>query len=109
MSANGHSGDTGWHATGFSPSGLTSHFKKHGKAMGFSSTVDYNNAATSFMNSDGPDVESFTNSSGTVYKYNSSTHEFGMAKKDGTVITYFIPDNPDDYWAKQVANNDNGF
>ena len=109
MSANGHSGDTGWFATGFSPSGLASHYKKHGKSMGFSSAVDYNNAATDFMNSDGSDVESFTDSSGTVYKYNSVTHEFCMAKSDGTVITYFIPDNPDEYWEGQVVKNDNDF
>jgi pyocin large subunit-like protein len=77
--------------------------------MGFSSADDYNNAATDFMNSDGSDVESFTDSSGTVYKYNSVTHEFCMAKSDGTVITYFIPDNPDEYWEGQVVKNDNDF
>lgn len=56
------------------------------------------------------DTESFVASNGTVYKYDYSTHEFGMAKSDGTMITYFIPDEPaDEYWEKVKEKYDNNF
>ncbi len=111
MSANGHTGNTGWFAKGFPPGSLNYHYNKHGKKMGFKSAVDYNNAAVNFMNSPETDTsDSFVASNGTVYKYDYLTKEFGMAKSDGTMITYFQPDEPaDDYWEKQVMLYDNNF
>ena len=110
MSANGHSGDTGWFAKGFQPESLDKHFKSHGKSCVCKSKSEYNNKAVDFMNAeDTATTESFVASNGTVYKYDSATGEFGMAKSDGTMITYFIPDNPDEYWEKQKEMHDNDF
>ena len=45
-----------------------------------------------------------------MYKFDYNTHEFGMAKSDGTMITYFIPDEPaDEYWEGVKEENDNDF
>lgn len=111
MNANGHIGDTGWFAKGFPQKSLETHFSKHGKDLGCKSKSEYNNKAVNFMNADETaDTESFVASNGTVYKYDYSTHEFGMAKSDGTMITYFIPDEPaDEYWEKVKEKYDNNF
>lgn len=101
MSSNGHSSKSRWHAKGFSPASLKSHFKKHGKSMGLSSQTDYNNSAVNFMNSNSSTSEEFVDKYGTHYKYDPITNEFAMAKDDGTMITYFSPDKGEDYWEIQ--------
>ena len=108
---NGHSGSTSWCAKGFSSASLDKHFKAHGKDCGCSSRVEYNNKAVSFMNEpEAISTESFIASNGSVYKFDYDTHEFGVAKSDGTMITYFIPDEPaEEYWEKQKEMYDNEF
>lgn len=110
MSANGHSGDTGWIAKGFPPEKLDDHFKRHGKQMGFKSRAEYNNAAVNFMNKEETsNTESFIASNGSVYKYDYETNEFGIAKSDGTMITYYKPTDKVKYWEDQKEKYDNEF
>lgn len=111
---NGHSGSTPWYAKGFptggtsGPDKLTKHYQDHGKDMGFESKSEYNNAAVDFMNKKPTaNIDYFVDSKGTVYKYDHDTEEFGIAKSDGTMVTYFIPDgDAEAYWYKQVDRYD---
>ena len=107
---NGHSGATSWYAKGFPIASLDIHFSKHAKKLGCKSKSEYNNKAVDFMNAPETSTsESFTKN-GTVYKYDYSTKEFGMAKSDGTMITYYIPDEPtDEYWEGVKEKYDNDF
>ncbi|WP_191018042.1 hypothetical protein [Treponema zioleckii] len=107
---NGHSGKTSWYAKGFPPASLSVHFSKHGKALGCKSKLDYNNKVVDFMNAEETESTDTFTKNGTVYKFDYDTHEFGMAKSDGTMITYFIPDEPaDEYWEGVKEENDNDF
>ncbi len=101
MSANGQTGDTGWYAKGFPTEKLSQHFQKHGKEFNCTSNTEYNNKAVAFMNSKGESVDSFKSEENSIYKYNYDTNEFGIAKTDGTIITYFKPSAREAYWIRQ--------
>lgn len=105
---NGHSGSTPWYAKGFLSKTLNVHYSKHGKEMGFKSRSEYNNAAVDFMNkTPTANIDYFVDSRGTAYKFDHNTGEFGIAKADGTMITYYIPDgDAESYWYDQVDKYD---
>lgn len=42
--------------------------------------------------------DSFVDKCGTTYKYSYETGEFAVIRPNGTVITYFIPEDGDSYW-----------
>jgi len=83
-------------ATGrFATQGLrNSHFAKHGAEFGLRSAQAYERAAGRFMSGrPGRGVLQGTRQNGDIVRYNPGTNEFGIARQDGTLRTYFKP-NP---------------
>jgi len=74
------------------------HYNDHGMGIGAYSVSDYEAMAIDFAN----DVnnithDSFVDENGSTYKYSYETNEFVIVKSNGTIITYFIPDNGEAY------------
>ncbi|MDA2807280.1 hypothetical protein, partial [Nocardiopsis suaedae] len=81
---------------------LDEHFDKHGAAMGYESQIEYRMAAEDLMcECDGgrPGVQVKVNGD-TRYYLDPTTGEFGMPSDKG-VVTFYVPDNPQDYFDKQ--------
>ncbi|WP_161787493.1 hypothetical protein [Endozoicomonas numazuensis] len=95
-----------WTAYKFNPSKLEKHFNKHQhkwKNGEITSLSEYQAKAEKLLNSNiGGDVKGFTNKDGWLFKYNSRTNEFSVAKPDGTIETLFKPDRGINYWYDQV-------
>jgi hypothetical protein len=74
---------------------LEEHFKKHNEefAPPFATQEAYEQAGNKFM-SDKPlaGVLQKVRPNGDIVRYNPSTEEFGILRKDGILRTYFIPD-----------------
>lgn len=59
----------------------------------------YESKARSFANKVDPiNHESFVDENGRTHKYSRITHEYVAVDPDGTIVTYFIPRKPDNYW-----------
>ena len=87
---------------GFSDESLNEHYAKHGKTFKSINKEEYAENALRFRDSlPSVDIEEFTASNGSVYKYNSRTKEFMVHLENGEIITYFKPNNPSTYWIKQ--------
>lgn len=71
------------------------HFKKHGHEMGFESATDYVRAAQKFLRDPPKDTETKTEHDGDILRYNESTGQFGVMRRDGAPRTFFIPDKDD--------------
>lgn len=85
---------------------LKKHYNDHGKSMGFSNVYDYTQHAIKFANTvDRKNNVSFIDKNGSTYKYSKKTNEFAIIKKDGTVVTYFIPETKYKYYLKQKKEN----
>ena len=74
---------------------LQEHYDKHNNEFHppFENKEAYESSAKKFMH-DEPDAQTLekTRTSGDRVRYNQSTEEFGVARKDGTVRTYYTPD-----------------
>lgn len=54
--------------------------------------IDFANDVNNVMH------DSFVDERGTTYKYSYETGEFVIVRSNGTVVTYYIPDDGDSYW-----------
>ena len=75
---------------------LNDHFDDHGKAMGFESPAEYGVAAQDFVARTGDDIVVRVDGSKT-YKLDQATGELAIYS-DGGIISYFVPDNPLEYF-----------
>ena len=64
----------------------------------------YVRKASEFMkeNIDGVDFDGFMSKANWLFKYQQSTGQFGLLSDKGTISTFFIPDNPQQYWMDQI-------
>lgn len=81
-----------------SPALLTSHFQKHGEAMGYTSEMAYLAGAQHLIKN--PEAAKMPRGRDTLY-FLSSTGEFAVLSGRGALRTYFVPSDPDGYWARQ--------
>jgi pyocin large subunit-like protein len=89
---------------GFSEESLNKHYAKHSKEFAGLSKDEYAERAVEFRDKlPSVEIEEFTDANCSVYKFNSHTNEFMVYKENGEIITYFIPDNPSEYWMRQKA------
>ena len=69
------------------------HFADHGTDFGAQTPAEYAQQANDFLNGElGSDVLETMRPNGDIVRYNPITNEFGVAKADGTIRTYFSPD-----------------
>ena len=86
----------------FNKKTIDTHFNDHGKNMGFTSKIEYEQHAIRFANTvDKKNYVSFIDKNDSTYKYNKKTNELVIVHKDGTVITYFKPKEGYNYYKKQ--------
>lgn len=66
--------------------------------------LEYQKMASAFIKKDidGNDVDGFISEAGWLFKYEHSTKQFGLLSPFGTISTYFVPDEPEEYWKKQI-------
>ncbi len=90
-------------AKGFSPDSLNSHFSKHRSEFDNIDKRMYNRKARDLLNSlVGNSIEGFTSKAGWRFRYNKTTNEFAICDPDGTIVTYFRPNNGLNYWKEQI-------
>ena len=79
---------------------LKSHYKKHGRYMGFNSAEEYLAAANAVIAN--PDALTKTEKEdGDDLFYVEDTNEFVVLSRDGYIRTYFNPDSGKRYFDKQ--------
>ena len=79
---------------------LTSHYKKHGKDMGFKSKEEYEKAASAVANNPNALHKLEKEDKDDIY-YVEETNEFVVISTDGYIRTYFLPDSGKKYYDKQ--------
>ncbi|MGB8345878.1 MAG: polymorphic toxin-type HINT domain-containing protein [Ktedonobacteraceae bacterium] len=91
-----HNSDTCGNSPGFAnQERLTDHFERHGGDFGspFTTESDYEQGAKDFMH--GPmasDTYQGVRSNGDIVRFNEGTNAFGVARSNGVIKTYYIPD-----------------
>ncbi|MBX3322116.1 MAG: hypothetical protein KF757_03915 [Phycisphaeraceae bacterium] len=92
-------------ARGFAPNKLESHFAKHKSEWSSMSIKKYDRKAHSLMNAEiGGDILGHTRSNGDILRYNRKTNEFGVMAEDGTIRTFFRPQDGMNYWDRQCLD-----
>lgn len=82
------------------------HYEKHKAAFGDISKDEYIQRANSLAQRPlSTEVETLTRSDGSVSKYDAGTNEFLVLNEDGTIRTYFIPDQGKAYWEEEHERN----
>jgi hypothetical protein len=83
---------------------LTDHFTKHAKEFGnqFKDAGEYLKGAQNFFKNVTDDVIQYTRKNGDVVQYNAKTNEFGSVTKNGTIRTYFKPEEDKKYFTEQL-------
>lgn len=79
---------------------LESHYKKHGKEMGFSSSKEYEMSASDVVNNPESLHKTEKEDGDDVY-YKEDTNEFVVVSTDGYIRTYFNPDSGKKYFDRQ--------
>ena len=79
---------------------LESHYEKHGKEMGFSSSEEYESAASDVVN-DPKSLHKMEKEDGDDIYYKEDTNEFVVVSTDGYVRTYFNSDAGKKYFDRQ--------
>lgn len=79
---------------------LESHYEKHGKEMGFSSSKDYEMSASDVVNNPESLHKTEKEDGDDVY-YKENTNEFVVVSTDGYIRTYFNPDSGKTYFDRQ--------
>lgn len=77
-----------------------SHYKKHGKGMGFKSAKEYESAASAVVNNKKSLHKLEKEDDDDVY-YLEKTNEFVIVSTDGYIRTYFKPDSGIKYYNSQ--------
>ena len=82
---------------------LATHFSDHASEFGIDDVDDYVKAAEHFLTKTPTSTtSSFVTESGTYFRYDSATNEFGIMNQYGGISTYFKPDAGLDYWIEQM-------
>lgn len=79
---------------------LKSHYEKHGKEMGFSSSKEYEMSASDVVNNPESLHKTEKEDGDDVY-YKENTNEFVVVSTDGYIRTYFNPDSGKKYFDRQ--------
>ena len=79
---------------------LESHYEKHGKEMGLSSSEEYEMAASDVVNNP-ESLHKTEKEDGDDIYYKEDTNEFVVVSTDGYVRTYFNPDAGKKYFDRQ--------
>lgn len=79
---------------------LESHYEKHGKEMGFSSSKEYEMSASDVVNNQESLHKTEKEDGDDVY-YKENTNEFVVVSTDGYIRTYFNPDSGKKYFDRQ--------
>lgn len=79
---------------------LESHYEKHGKEMGFTSSEEYELAASDVVN-DPESLHKTEKEDGDDVYYKEDTNEFVVVSTDGYIRTYFNPDSGKKYFDRQ--------
>ncbi len=79
---------------------LESHYEKHGKEMGFSSSKEYEMSASDVVNNPESLHKTEKEDGDDVY-YKENTTEFVVVSTDGYIRTYFNPDSGKKYFDRQ--------
>lgn len=79
---------------------LESHYEKHGKEMGFSSSKEYEMSASDVVNNPESLHKTEKEDEDDVY-YKEDTNEFVVVSTDGYIRTYFNPDSGKKYFDRQ--------
>lgn len=79
---------------------LESHYEKHGKEMGFSSSKEYEMSASDVVN-DPESLHKTEKEDGDDVYYKENTNEFVVVSTDGYIRTYFNPDSGKKYFDRQ--------
>ena len=79
---------------------LKSHYEKHGKEMGFSSSEEYELSASDVVN-DSESLHKTEKEDGDDVYYKEDTNEFVVVSTDGYIRTYFNPDAGKKYFDRQ--------
>lgn len=79
---------------------LESHYEKHGKKMGFSSSKEYEMSASDVVNNPESLHKTEKEDGDDVY-YKENTNEFVVVSTDGYIRTYFNPDSGKTYFDRQ--------
>ena len=79
---------------------LKSHYEKHGKEMGFSSSEEYELSASDVVN-DPESLHKTEKEDGDDVYYKEDTNEFVVVSTDVYIRTYFNPDAGKKYFDRQ--------
>lgn len=79
---------------------LESHYEKHGKKMGFSSSKEYEMSASDVVNNPESLHKTEKEDGDDVY-YKENTNEFVVVSTNGYIRTYFNPDSGKTYFDRQ--------
>lgn len=79
---------------------LESHYEKHGKEMGFSSSKEYEMSASDVVNNPESLHKTEKEDGDDVY-YKENTNEFVVVSTNGYIRTYFNPDSGKTYFDRQ--------
>ncbi|UNI72489.1 MAG: minor capsid protein [Chaetfec virus UA24_244] len=88
------------------PELLVRHYEKHQEEFGGISEKEYLERANRFIQEpQSEDVEQLTRGDGSTSKYKLSTNEFIVLNADGTIRTYFLPKDKEEYWRYEHKRN----
>lgn len=89
---------------GFDPAFLDDHFDQHGDDFGATTSEEYEARADMFLGGPKePATYECTRKNGDVLRFDIYTEEFGVLRKDGVILSYYIPDP---LWHRQPSNLD---
>ena len=85
---------------------LESHYSKHAKEFGNISKQQYLGLANSLAAREPSEqVAQLVRSDGSISKYSFATNEFLVINADGTIRTYFKPEQKEAYWKIEIERN----
>ena len=86
----------------FRPGKWLTHFEKHGAEFGYKTSMEYLRGAQQLVEG-GEDVLTHVRRNGDTLFYSKAKNEFAVLTGDGTIRTYFRPDEGIEYWYRQTG------
>lgn len=88
-----------WQAIDFAPKTFKDHYERHSSDFGNITEKEYSNLAKDLLNSEvSRNIDGFTTKQGHVFRYDTDSNSFGVAKPDGVISTFYKPDKGLEYW-----------